>query len=45
LPLNAHLLSGQYWICFFPDPALMAAIVASNLVGDRLRDLLNPRLR
>ncbi len=41
----AHLLSGKYWISFFPGLALLAAIVAINLVGDRLRDLLNPRLQ
>lgn len=39
-----HLLSGKYWISFFPGLALLAAIVAINLVGDRLRDLLNPQL-
>jgi peptide/nickel transport system permease protein len=41
----AHLLSGKYWISFFPGIALLVTIVAINLVGDRLRDLLNPRLR
>ncbi len=41
----AHLLSGKYWISFFPGLALLVTIVAINLVGDRLRDLLNPRLR
>jgi peptide/nickel transport system permease protein len=40
----AHLLSGRYWISFFPGVALLATIVAINLVGDRLRDVLNPRL-
>ena len=40
----AHLLSGKYWISFFPGLALLVTIVAINLVGDRLRDLLNPRL-
>jgi peptide/nickel transport system permease protein len=40
----AHLLSGKYWISFFPGLALLLTIVAINLVGDRLRDLLNPRL-
>ncbi len=40
-----HLLSGKYWISFFPGIALLLVIVAINLVGDRLRDLLNPRLR
>jgi len=39
-----HLLSGKYWISFFPGIALLVTIVAINLVGDRLRDLLNPRL-
>ncbi len=40
----AHLLSGRYWISFFPGVALLVTIVAVNLVGDRLRDVLNPRL-
>jgi peptide/nickel transport system permease protein len=41
----AHLLSGRYWISFFPGVALLVTIVAINLVGDRLRDVLNPRLQ
>jgi len=40
----AHLLSGRYWISFFPGIALLVTIVAINLVGDRSRDVLNPRL-
>ena len=40
-----YLLSGQYWISFFPGVALLVTIVAINLVGDQLRDVLNPRLR
>jgi peptide/nickel transport system permease protein len=40
----AHLLSGRYWMSFFPGVALLVTIVAINLVGDRLRDVLNPRL-
>jgi peptide/nickel transport system permease protein len=40
----AHLLSGRYWISFFPGVALLVTIVAINLVGDHLRDILNPRL-
>ncbi|MCX7891604.1 MAG: ABC transporter permease [Burkholderiales bacterium] len=40
----AYLLSGKYWISFFPGVALATTIVAVNLVGDRLRDALNPRL-
>ena len=37
------LLSGNYWISFFPGIALAAIVVAINLVGDHLRDILNPR--
>jgi peptide/nickel transport system permease protein len=39
-----YLLSGKYWISTFPGIALLLTIVAINLVGDRLRDVLNPRL-
>ncbi|MDQ6679804.1 MAG: ABC transporter permease [Pseudomonadota bacterium] len=37
-----YMLSGRYWISFFPGIALALAIVAINLVGDHLRDVLNP---
>ncbi|MFN3689102.1 ABC transporter permease [Salinarimonas sp.] len=40
----SYLLSGRYWISTFPGVALVIVIVAINLVGDRLRDVLNPRL-
>jgi peptide/nickel transport system permease protein len=40
-----YLLSGKYWISFFPGVALLMAIVSINLVGDRLRDALNPRFQ
>ena len=40
-----YMLSGKYWISFFPGVALLITIVAINLVGDQLRDVLNPRLR
>lgn len=39
-----YLLSGKYWVSTFPGIALVIVIVAINLVGDRLRDVLNPRL-
>ena len=39
-----YLLSGKYWISFFPGVALLITIVSINLVGDQLRDVLNPRL-
>lgn len=38
-----YMLSGEYWISFYPGIALLITIVAINLVGDRLRDVLNPR--
>jgi peptide/nickel transport system permease protein len=37
------LLSGDYWISFFPGLVLLLLIVAINLIGDSLRDILNPR--
>jgi peptide/nickel transport system permease protein len=39
------MLSGKYWISFFPGAVLLVTIMAINLVGDQLRDVLNPRLR
>jgi peptide/nickel transport system permease protein len=39
-----YMLSGKYWISFFPGIALLVTIVSINLVGDQLRDVLNPRL-
>ena len=38
-----YILSGRYWISTFPGIALAIALVAINLVGDQLRDVLNPR--
>ncbi|MBC8022280.1 MAG: ABC transporter permease, partial [Burkholderiales bacterium] len=40
-----YLLSGKYWISFYPGLALLLSILAINLVADQLRDILNPRLR
>jgi peptide/nickel transport system permease protein len=39
-----YLMSGKYWISLYPGIALLATILAINLVGDQLRDVLNPRL-
>jgi peptide/nickel transport system permease protein len=39
-----YMLSGRYWISFFPGIALLLTIVSINLMGDRIRDVLNPRL-
>ena len=40
-----YMLSQKYWISFFPGIALLITIVSINLVGDQLRDVLNPRLQ
>ena len=37
------LLSGVYWISLFPGITLVVTIFAINLVGDRLRQMLDPR--
>jgi peptide/nickel transport system permease protein len=39
-----YLLSGKYWISMYPGIALLLMILSINLVGDQLRDVLNPRL-
>jgi peptide/nickel transport system permease protein len=42
---SEYILSGKYWISTFPGFALLLTIVSINMVGDRLRDVLNPRLQ
>jgi peptide/nickel transport system permease protein len=42
---NDYLFSGEWWITIFPGIALVLLILAVNLLGDWLRDALNPRLR
>jgi peptide/nickel transport system permease protein len=39
------LMSGKYWISFYPGLALLLTIMSINLVADQLRDVLNPRLK
>jgi len=41
----SYLLSGLYWISVFPGLLLLITIFSINIVGDRLRDVLNPRLQ
>ena len=41
----SYLMSGKYWISFFPGVALLVTIMSINLVADQLRDVLNPRLK
>ncbi|MBN7776603.1 ABC transporter permease [Nitratireductor aquimarinus] len=38
-----YMLSGNYWITFFPGLALLLAIVSINLIADRMREVLDPR--
>ncbi|MBO6758493.1 MAG: ABC transporter permease [Roseibium sp.] len=40
-----YMLSGRYWISVFPGIALLLTVASINLVGDQLRDVLNPRLK
>ena len=42
---NDFLMSGEWWITIFPGVALVAMVLSVNLLGDWLRDALNPRLR
>jgi len=38
------MMSGNYWVSLFPGIALLITVMSINIVGDRLRDVLNPRL-
>ena len=42
---NNYLFAGEWWIVAFPGIALAALILSINLLGDWLRDVLNPKLR
>ena len=42
---NRFLFSGEWWIVAFPGLALAGLVLAINLLGDWLRDALNPKLR
>ena len=42
---NNFLFSGEWWIAIFPGITLAALVLAVNLLGDWLRDALNPKLR
>ena len=41
----AFMVSGQWWNAFFPGAALMIAVFSFNLLGDGLRDIVDPRRR
>jgi peptide/nickel transport system permease protein len=40
-----NLLSGSWWLAVFPGVAIMLTVLALNILGDWLRDFLDPRLR
>jgi peptide/nickel transport system permease protein len=42
---NEFLYSGKWWITVFPGAALVILVLSVNLLGDWLRDALNPKLR
>ncbi|MBI4610156.1 MAG: ABC transporter permease [Candidatus Rokubacteria bacterium] len=41
----AFMVSGEWWVSFFPGLALMLAVFCCNLLGDGVRDLVDPRRR
>ncbi|AWC25144.1 ABC transporter permease [Aminobacter sp. P9b] len=42
---NEYLFSGIWWVVIFPSATLAVLVLAVNLIGDWLRDALNPKLR
>ena len=42
---NDFLFSGEWWITMFPTAALVTLVLSVNVIGDWLRDTLNPKLR
>jgi peptide/nickel transport system permease protein len=41
----SFIVSGEWWVAFFPGIVLMAAVFCFNLMGDGLRDIVDPRRR
>jgi len=41
----AFIVSGEWWVSFFPGAMLMLAVLTFNLLGDALRDIVDPRRR
>jgi peptide/nickel transport system permease protein len=41
----ANIISGEWWVALFPGAALMIAVFCFNLLGDGLRDLVDPQRR
>lgn len=42
---RGYIISGEWWMTFFPGLAISTSILGFNLLGDGLRDVLDPRLR
>ncbi|SDO17108.1 ABC transporter permease [Ensifer sp. YR511] len=40
---HSHILAGNYWVSLYPGLALLVTMAAINIVGDRVREILNPR--
>lgn len=40
-----YILTGKYWLSFYPGVALLITVASINLVADRMRDVLNPRMK
>jgi peptide/nickel transport system permease protein len=40
-----YIISGEWWVALFPGAVLMAAVFCFNLLGDGLRDIMDPRMR
>jgi peptide/nickel transport system permease protein len=40
-----YIISGEWWIALFPGAVLMLAVFCFNLLGDGLRDIMDPRMR
>ena len=41
----SYIVSGEWWIFVFPGMAIMATVLSFNLLGDALRDVLDPRMK
>ena len=40
-----YIISGEWWVALFPGAVLMLAVFTFNLLGDGLRDIMDPRMR
>ncbi len=45
LSQGREFIFGYWWIATFPGVAILLAVIGTNLLGEGLRDLLDPRLR